>query len=380
MKSIYVREEHEILRAQVRRFVNEVVRPQGERWEAEGRVPREVIARMGALGLLGIRHPEAYGGTNDDALASAIFAEELGRSTFGGFSATVLVHTDMASPHLRNAGSKAQLERWMPGIVRGDVLTAIAVSEPGAGSDVAGLRATARHEGDGWILNGTKTFITNGLSADLLIVAARTDASQKGSRGISMFLVERDTPGLSVGRKLEKLGWRCSDTAELCFEDARLPGDALLGKQNRGFYEIMKNFQNERLVLAALAVGESTEALGRTIEHAKSRKAFGSTLWDKQAIRQRIAMLGARLEATRQLLYHAAWLLSQGADAVREISMLKAVAGELVNEVMYACQQFHGGMGYIQETVIARMARDARVLAVGGGATEVMLEEVAKRL
>jgi len=291
----------------------------------------------------------------------------------------VLVHTDMASPHLRHSGTKAQLERWLPGIVRGDVLTAIAVSEADAGSDVAGMRTTARRDGDGWLLNGSKMFITNGVTADLVIVAARTDPSQKGSRGISMFLLERGTPGFSVGRKLEKFGWRCSDTAELVFENVRLPEDALLGKLNRGFYEIMKNFQNERLVLAAMAVGESTEAIEQTVRYAKSRKAFGATLWDKQAIRQRVALLESRVEAARQLLYHAAWLLSSGSDAVREVSMLKAVAGDLVNEVMCTCQQFHGGMGYIQETAIERMVRDARVLSVGGGATEVMLEEVAKR-
>lgn len=194
-----------------------------------------------------------------------------------------------------------------------------------------------------------------------------------------MFLVERGTPGFSVGRKLQKFGWRSSDTAELVFEDVRLPEDALLGKLNRGFYEIMKNFQNERLVLAAMAVGEASEALAQTVHHAKSRKAFGATLWDKQGIRQRVALLESKTEAARQLLYHSAWLLSSGADAVREVSMLKAVAGELVNEVMYTCQQFHGGMGYIQETAIERMVRDARVLSVGGGAAEVMLEEVAKR-
>jgi len=379
MKSIYFNDEHEMLREQVRRFVNEVVRPQGETWEAAGRIPREVLQQMGELGLLGMRHPESYGGTDNDALSSVILAEELGRSSFGGFSATVLVHTDMASPHLRHSGTKAQLERWLPGIVRGDVLTAIGVTEADAGSDVAGMRSTARRDGDGWLLNGSKMFITNGVTADLVIVAARTDPSTKGSRGISMFLVERGTPGFSVGRKLEKLGWRSSDTAELVFENVRLPESALLGKLNRGFYEIMKNFQNERLVLSAMAVGESTEALEQTVRHAKARKAFGATLWDKQAIRHRVALLESKVEAARQLLYHAGWLLSNGGDAVREVSMLKAVAGELVNEVMYTCQQFHGGMGYIQETAIERMVRDARVLSVGGGATEVMLEEVAKR-
>jgi len=379
VKSIYVDEELELLRSQVRRFVDEVVRPNGEAWEDAGEIPRSVLRRMGELGFLGMRHPVDYGGAGGSALMSAIFAEELGRSTFGGFSVTVLVHTDMASPHLRNSGTREQLERWMPKVVSGETITAIAVSEADAGSDVAGMRTRARREGDQWVLNGSKLFITNGASADLVIVAAKTDPRAKGSQGMSMFLVERGTPGFSVGRKLEKLGWRSSDTAELVFEDCRVPGDRLLGTLDNGFYEIMKNFQNERLVLSGMAVGESREALDRTIRYVKERKAFGATLWDKQVIRQRLAMLEARVEAARQLLYHSAWLLSQQTDAVREVSMLKALAGELVNEVMYACQQFHGGMGYIQETAIERMARDARVLSIGGGATEVMLEEVAKR-
>jgi len=379
VSSVYFSEEHELLRSQIRRFVDEVVRPNGEAWEEAGEIPRDVLRRMGALGFLGMRQPVEWGGAGGDALMSAILAEELGRSTFGGFSATVLVHTDMASPHLRNSGTRQQLERWMPRIVSAEVLTAVAVTEPDAGSDVAGMRTAARRDGDHWVLDGAKLFITNGASADLVIVAARTDSNAKGSRGISMFLVERGTRGFSVGRKLEKFGWRSSDTAELVFEDCRIPGDALLGTLHSGFYEIMKNFQNERLVLSGMAVGESREALDRTIRWVRERKAFGGTLWDKQAIRQRIAMLEARVEAARQLLYHSAWLLAQGTDGVREVSMLKALSGELVNEVMYACQQFHGGMGYVQETAIERMVRDARVLSIGGGATEVMLDEIAKR-
>ncbi len=273
-----------------------------------------------------MRQPVEYGGSGGDAMMSAILAEELGRSTFGGFTVTVLVHTDMASPHLRNSGSKAQLEKYMPRVVPGEMLTAVAVTEPDAGSDVAGMRSTARRDGDHYVLNGTKLFITNGVSADLVIVSAKTDPNAKGSRGISMFLVERGTPGFSVGRKLQKFGWRSSDTAELVFEDCRVPADALLGTLHNGFYEIMKNFQNERLVLSGMAVGESREALDQTIRYVKERKAFGGVLWDKQVIRQRLAMLEARVEAARQLYYHCAWRLAGKVEATREVSMLKAVA------------------------------------------------------
>jgi acyl-CoA dehydrogenase len=379
VRSPYFNEEHELLRAQVRRFVDEVVRPNGEAWEESGEIPRDVLRRMGELGFLGIRHPVEYGGSGADPLSSAILAEELAHSSFGGFTVTVLVHTEMASPHLAGSGSDAQKRRYLPGIVSGEVLTAVAVTEPDAGSDVAAMRTTARRDGDHWTLNGAKMFITNGVSADVVFVAAKTDAQAKGSRGISMFIVERGTEGFSVGRKLAKQGWRASDTAELVFEDCRIPASNLLGEENQGFYAIMRNFQNERLVLSGMAVGEATEALRLTREYVKTRKAFGTTLWDKQTIRQRLAMLEAKVEAARQLYYHAAWLMTRGADAVREVSMLKAHAGELVNEVMYTCQQFHGGFGYIQESAIERMVRDARVLSIGGGATEVMLEEVAKR-
>jgi acyl-CoA dehydrogenase len=377
--SAHFTEEHDMLRTQVRRFVDEVVRPNGEAWEETGQIPRAVLRRMGELGFLGIRHPVEYGGSGADTLSSAILAEELAHSSFGGFTATVLVHTDMASPHLAGSGTEEQKRRYLPGVVSGEILTAVAVTEPDAGSDVAAMRTTARRDGDHWVLNGSKMFITNGVSADVVFVAAKTDPSAKGSRGISMFIVERGTAGFSVGRKLKKQGWRSSDTAELVFEDCQIAAANLLGEQNRGFYSIMRNFQNERLALSGMAVGEATEALRLTVDYVKNRKAFGAPLWHKQAIRQRLAMLEAKVEAARQLLYHAAWRMSRGMDAVREVSMLKAYSGELVNEVMYTCQQFHGGFGYIQESTIERMVRDARVLSIGGGATEVMLEEVAKR-
>ncbi len=373
-------EEHRLLREQIRRFVETEIVPEGGAWEKDGCVPREVLRRMGALGFLGLRHPSEFGGSDLDALASAVLAEELGRSTFGGFSATVLVHTDMASPHLARFGTPQQLKRFMPGVVLGDLITAVAVTEPDAGSDVAGIKTRAVRDGADYVLNGSKMFITNGVYADLCFVAARTDPDIKGSRAISMFIVERDMPGFSVGRALRKMGWRSSDTAELIFDDCRVPAENLLGEENRGFYAIMQNFQNERIVLAAMAMGEAQKALELTLDYVRTRKAFGATLWEKQAIRQRLAKLAGEIEAARQLVYHSAWLDAQGQDCVKEVSMAKALCGELVNHATYECLQFHGGAGYLEDTPIERMARDARVHAIGGGATEVMLEEVAKRL
>lgn len=378
--TIYDRPELEQLRDQVRRFVESEVKPHGDRWEADGSVPREVLRKLGSLGLYGIRYPVRYGGAEMDTLATVAFAEELSRSTFAGFNVSVLVHTDMASPHLANAGTPEQQDRYMPGIVTGETITAVAVTEPGGGSDVARLRTRAERSGNGWVLNGSKMFITNGVYGDLVFVAARTDPDTAGAKGVSMFIVEKDTPGFRVGRALDKQGWRCSDTAELVFEDCYLPADALLGEENRGFYAIMQNFQNERIVLGAMAMGEAQAALDLTLDYVKTREAFAATLWDKQAIRQRLAQLQTEVEAGRQLVYHAAWMDAQGRDATREVSMVKALCGELVNRVMYDCQQFHGGYGYMREYPIERMVRDARIQAIGGGATEVMLEEVAKRM
>ena len=369
----------DMLRESIRRFVAREVVPYAAAWEAQGCVPREVLRKMGSLGFLGLRYSSDYGGGEMDARATALLAEELGRSTFGGFAITVLVHTDMASPHLQNAGSPAQIERWMPKIVSGECITAVAVTEPDAGSDVKSIRTMARREGGGYVLNGAKMFITNGALADLYFVAAKTDPAG-GSRGLSIFAVERGTPGLTVARRLEKMGWRSSDTAELAFQDCRVPAANLLGEEHRGFYSIMKNFQNERIAIGAMAMGEASRALEITLDYVKTRKAFGAPLWDKQAIRQKLSMLAAKVEAGRQLVRHAAALDAEGRDCVKEVSMVKAYCGELVNEVMYACLQCHGGSGYMHETVIERMYRDARVQSIGGGATEVMLEEVAKRL
>ena len=377
---LFLTEEHEMLRDQLRRFVAEKVQPHADQWEVDGAVPRDVLREMGALGFLGIRYPEEYGGSAMDTRATAVLAEELGRSTYAGFAITVLVHTDMASVHLFNAGSDAQKAAHMPGIISGDTITAVGVTEPDAGSDVKGIRTTARRDGDDFILNGAKMFITNGVHANLYCVAAKTDAQGPASQSVTMFLVEKGTPGFTVSRALDKHGWRSSDTAELAFDNCRIPAENILGQEGHGFYSIMKNFQNERIVLGAMAMGEAQAALDLTLDYVNSRRAFGAPLWDKQAIRQRLAMLAARVTAARQFVYATAARDANGEEVTREVSMIKALCGELVNEVMYDCLQFHGGFGYMREATIERMTRDARVQAIGGGATEVMLEEVAKRL
>jgi acyl-CoA dehydrogenase len=408
MNNIYTTPDHELLRSQVNRFITREVEPYAAAWEDEGCVPREVLRKMGAAGFFGLMYDTQYGGAQADALTNLVFAEALSQSTFGGFIITVLVHTDMASPHLHHAGSAAQKAKYLPGVISGDLITAVGISEPGAGSDVAGIRTTARLEkgsdGDEWVINGTKMYITNGVHANVYFVAAKTGTAR---HDMSMFIVEKGTPGFTVGRALKKTGWLSSDTAELIFDNVRIPAANLLGEEGKGFYSVMKNFQTERIALGAMAVGHCTRALELTLDHVRQRQAFGATLWDKQTIRHRIAMLDAKTRAARQFMYHCAWRAAgqpqgtpahsggsdpraagerggqssgtQGHDIVQEVSMLKALTGELVNEVLQTCQQFHGGMGFIRETPIERLWRDARVLGIGGGATEVMLEEVAKR-
>ncbi|KQW38652.1 acyl-CoA dehydrogenase [Rhizobacter sp. Root404] len=376
MGSIYITPEHEQLREQIARFIAREVEPHAQAWEDAGMTPREVLRKMGDAGLFGLMYSSAYGGAEADALTNLVFAEALSQSTFGGFIITVLVHTDMASPHLHHAGSAAQLDKYMPDVIAGRKITAVGITEPGAGSDVAGIKTTAKRDGDHWVINGTKLFITNGVHADLYFVAAKTTSAR---HGMSMFIVEKGTPGFTVGRALKKSGWLSSDTAELVFDNVRIPAANLLGEENKGFYSVMKNFQTERIALAAMAIGHCTQALKMTIDFVRQRQAFGGPLFDKQVVRQRLAMCDAKVQAARSFMYDCAWRVTQKQDVVQQVSMLKALTGELVNEVVQTCQQFHGGMGYMRETAIERLWRDARVLAIGGGATEVMLDEVAKR-
>jgi acyl-CoA dehydrogenase len=378
-KSIYITDDLEAVRSQTREYVEREIVPRAEAWETSG-VPREVLDDMGKLGFFGLRIPEEHGGIGLGTLATVVFAEELGRSTFGGFTITVLVHTDLATPYVLHFGTEEQKARWLPAMASGELLTAIGVTEPDAGSDVAAIRTSARRDGNSFVLNGSKMFITNGGIADLVLIAAKTDSEAKGSRGISIFAVERGTRGFGASRALQKMGWHSSNTAELILDDVRVPEENLVGEENQGFYYIMANFQNERLAIMAQSLGEAQRAVELTIDHVKNRNAFGAPLWNKQTIRQRLAKRQAEIDAGRQLTYHAAWLLEQGEDAVREVSEVKAYVGELVNRVLYDCVQFHGGMGYIAETAVERLYRDVRIASIGGGATEVMLDEVAKRL
>jgi acyl-CoA dehydrogenase len=343
---------------------------------------------MGALGFLGVEYDEKYGGGGADFLTTAVLCEEAARSRCAAFAMALGVHTDMASPHLYWTGSEALKEKYLPGICRGELLTAIAVTEPGGGSDVAAIRTRAERAGDSYVLNGSKMFITNGAMADLFFVAARIesgprdkrDSGEKRHRGISMFLVERSTPGFTVSRKLDKMGNRASDTAELAFENLRVPAENLLGREGVGFYEVMRVFQRERLVAGLHAVAGCERALQDTIAYVKQRHAFDGPLSEKQVVRHKLADLATLIEAARSLTYAACLKFQSGVDAVKEISMVKLFSGEMAQKVAYDCVQLHGGYGYMREYPVERFFRDIRLLTIGGGTSEIMKEIIAKQM
>jgi acyl-CoA dehydrogenase len=375
-------EHHDLFRQAVRAFVQKEVEPHVEEWETAGQIPKSIWPRMGALGFLGVEYDEKYGGSGADVLTTAVLCEEMARSRCASLAMAVGVHTDMASPHLYWTGSEALKEKYLPAICRGEALTAIAVTEPGGGSDVAAIRTRARRDGDHYVLDGSKMFITNGVMADLYFVAARIQGGEGKKRhgGISMFVVERSTPGFSVSRKLDKMGNRASDTAELAFQDMRVPAANLLGQEGGGFYEVMRVFQRERLVAGLHAVAGCERALEDTIAYVQQRLAFDEPLSKKQVVRHKIADLATLIEAARWLTYAACLKFRDREDAVREISMVKLFTAEMAQKVAYDCVQLHGGYGYMREYPIERFFRDIRLMTIGGGTSEIMKEIIAKHL
>jgi acyl-CoA dehydrogenase len=374
-------DEHELLRRTVRAFVEKEVAPQVDAWEESGRIPREFWRRLGELGLLGLEFPPEYGGGGGDFLSSVVLGEEMARCRSGGVAFSVLVHTDMSSPWLTRYGTDAQKRRYLPGIVSGETVCALGITEPGTGSDMAGIATRAVRDGDAYRLTGSKIFITNGVHGDLYFVAARTAPGTPARRhdGISMFLVERGLPGFTVSRTLDKLGMRASDTAELTFEDCPVPAGNLLGVEGRGFQQLAAGLQRERIMAAVLALAGADQALDDTRRYLGERRAFGEPLAARQALRHRVADLATSLEAARRLVYHAASLYAAGEDCVTEVSMAKLFATETANRVAYEAVQLHGGYGYMREFPVERFFRDVRLWTIASGTSEVMREIIAKR-
>lgn len=370
-------DEHEMFRKAVRRFAEEELAPHADEWEDQREFPRDVFEQMGKLGFLGARYPEQIGGAGGDIWHTAVLAEELPHCRMGGLTMGILVHTDMATPIIQKIGTEEQKEEFLRPALSGDKVAALAISEPGAGSDVAGMRTTAQKDGDEYVISGQKTWITNGTRADFITLAARTDPDDRYG-GISLFLFPTETEGFEVGKKLDKIGNHTSDTAELFFDDCRIPEKYLLGDEGAGFYYIMKNFQGERLTAALTALGSADIAIEETKAYCKDRQAFGKSISDMQVTQHRFADMETELQSARDLTYHAADLFDRGVDAQREISMAKLKAGETAKDVLDECLQLHGGMGYMEETPIARAWRDIRVLTIAGGTSAIMKEIIAK--
>jgi acyl-CoA dehydrogenase len=370
-------DEHGQLREAIRRFVDTELRPHAQEWEDERWFPNSVFVRMAELGYLGLKYPEEYGGEGGDSLHDAVLTEELPRAGSGGLSAGIGAHIGIATPPVFRFGTEDQKQRFLAPAIRGEKIAALGITEPGAGSDVAGIRTFAKRVDGGWVVNGSKTFITNGVRADFLVTAVKT-TSEGGHHGLSFLLLERSMEGYSVSKKLEKMGWHASDTGELAFQDVFVPEENLLGEENKGFYLIMANFQWERLLMALGAVGSMQGLLDRTIEYALDRSAFGRPIGKHQVIRHRIASMAVRLETSRALTYNALRLYSEGIDAVREVTMAKLMTQRAAFEQADDALQVFGGAGYMKEYGIERAARDTRLGPIGGGTDEIMKEILGK--
>ena len=370
--------EHELFRQSIRRFVEQELNPHVDEWEEAGAWPgHEILAKMGALGFLGLTYPEEYGGQGLDFWYTLVFCEELGKTNCAGVPMGITVHTDMCTPALAEHGSDALKRQFLEPSLRGEYIGCIAVTEPDAGSDVASIRTRAQPDGDDWLITGCKLYITNGAQADWACVLART-SDEPGARGMSLIMVPTTTPGFSVSRTLRKLGNHSSDTAELIFDNVRVPKAYTVGQEGLGFILQMRQFQRERLVGAILAYSSAEKVVRETIAYTQQRRAFGSPLIENQAIHFRLAELLTEVEALRALCYDATERFVAGDDITRLASMAKLKGGRLAREVTDGCLQFYGGMGYMEETRIARAYRDARLLSIGGGADEVMLGIIAR--
>ncbi|MEX2194324.1 MAG: acyl-CoA dehydrogenase family protein [Thermoleophilaceae bacterium] len=374
------RDEHEQLREAIAAWAGDRLVPHIEEWERRAEFPAEVFTELGELGWLGLQYPEAYGGQGGDFAANLVLCEELSRCGAESVSTAVAVHTAMAGPPILRFGTEEQRQRHLPELLAGRRIAAIAISEPGGGSDVAGIRTSARRGGGGWVLNGGKTFITNGARAGLILVIARTGQRDDGRPLFSLFLVEGDTPGLTRGPKLEKLGRHASDTCELFFDSVQLPEDALLGEEGRGFHQIMWELEAERIMSAATSVALGRHALDLAVEYVRGRRQFGAPLADKQAIRHELATRAARLAAARDLVHGTAWRFQRDRAGADEISMAKLFAAEALGEVADYALQLHGGYGYMREYPIGRVWIEARAKRITAGTDEIQREIIARHL
>ncbi|PTX61871.1 acyl-CoA dehydrogenase/citronellyl-CoA dehydrogenase [Melghirimyces profundicolus] len=374
----YLTEEHEQLRRTIRKFVDKEVTPYVEEWEKAGEFPRDILERMGELGFLGLRYPKEVGGQGWDYFAGVVFAEELARCGCGGFPMAVAVQTEMSTPPILQFGNDEQKERFLKPAIQGKKLAAIGITEPNHGSDVASIETRAKREGDEWVINGTKMFITNGPRADFVTLVTRT--SEDPYKGISLILVELDRPGVSVSRKLKKVGMRSSDTAELIFDDVRVPYDHLLGEEGSGFSQIMWELQGERMIAAAGAIGMAEFAYEQAYQYAKTRKQFNQPIGHYQVIAHLLAEMKTEIELCREMTYATAYRFSKGEVPGKEISMVKLATAQMAHWVADRALQIFGGNGYMMEYPVQRIWRDTRLYRIGAGTDEIMKEIISKQL
>ncbi len=368
--------EHEAFRKSVRTWVEKELAPHALEWDRAGIFPREVFKQAGELGFLGINHDPKYGGSGLDYWYVTAFCEAIAHSHNAGVNMALLVQSQMATPIINEIGTDEQKREFLAPALAGDRIAALGVSEPGAGSDVANVKTTAKRVGDDYVINGSKMWITNGTRADFITLAVRTGPAGYG--GVSLLTFPTDVKGFSVSKKLDKIGNLSSDTAILFFEDCKVPVRYLLGEENEGFYHVMTNFQGERLTASITAVAAMEEMVKGAIAYGHEREAFGRPLIKFQVWRHKFVELMSLIEAAKRLTYHAVELFEAKESPVKEISMAKLVAGDLAQRVAYDCQQFYGGMGYIEETDIARAWRDIRLITIGGGTSEIMKEIISK--
>ena len=376
--SYYFSEEHEMFRTSLRAFLEKEAIPNIDQWEEDRKTPRDIWKKMGDMGFLGLSYPEEYGGANLDFFYDVVFNEELGRTNSGGFAITQQVVQYMSAPYILKYGSEELKQKYLPGIVAGDLISSIGITEPGAGSDAQNIQTKAVRDGDHYIVNGSKTFITNGVYGDLIVTVVKTDPDA-GAAGVSLLVIEQKMEGVSA-RKLKKLGWHSSDTAELSFDNVRVPVSNLVGEEGRGFYYLMNGLQLERLCAVPAAVTGMEHAIAMSLQYMSERQAFGRPINKFQVLRHRVAQLASEVEALKAFSYHCCKMYADGIYDVKLCSMAKLLATELAEKVATQCLQFYGGYGFMEEYPLARMYRDVRVGTIGGGSSEIMREILAKMI
>jgi alkylation response protein AidB-like acyl-CoA dehydrogenase len=375
----YFDSHHDELRQSVRRFVETELAPHAQEWEDDAYFADWVFPRMGELGFLGLHYPTEYGGQGGDYFCSVVLSEEMARARCGGLGMAVAVQTDMATPPILKFGTEEQKQRYLVPAIKGEKVACLGITEPNAGSDVQNVQTWAKPDGDDWIINGSKIFITNGIRADFITLVARTDRG-RGFEGVTLFLVDTNTPGFVRSRKLDKVGMIASDTAELAFEDMRVPGDAVLGEVGQGFYNIMWELQGERMIGAAGAIAGAQLTFDATLEYAKQRMAFGKPIGQQQVIKHMLVDMATKIDVAREYNYSVAKRFGEGEYPVKEISIAKLVSGQVAHEIADTAMQIWGGAGYMADNPVQRAWRDTRLIRIGAGTDEIMKEVIGKAL